>query len=286
VIRAVALLLFLGVMWPVAYASEGVNFTRCRDGHDDCNLSLLSDQQRVTIAAFAKGRNLAACAARSSTCDWLRLTPAQIETIHAVRLEEQRANRSKLADIKASARNFAACAHMEPICDAAQLTFQQIITLEQIRTERRAVAAHEADARSARRKQQMKRFGRGLLFFVGELAKAYIEIETEVALGEANAPEPVIISTRRQSPPPTAVVECQTNQQCGYGKKCILPEGSIRLNGICIQPVDDFGQTLVQPQPVTVAPERQKGCVFDLDCKIGFVCIKQNTDLEGLCIKR
>jgi len=80
---------------------------------------------------------------------------------------------------------------------------------------------------------------------------------------------------------------CMSDYDCGYGNKCIKPAGSISLSGTCITPTDQFGNrdfnSSYDNWGSGYGPTNVNGCSFDIDCPIGFKCLKQVGALEGIC---
>jgi hypothetical protein len=81
------------------------------------------------------------------------------------------------------------------------------------------------------------------------------------------------------------VLGCINDADCDYGDICIKPSGSVNIEGTCATPTDQFGN----PQNVIPTPSAQphevSSCQFDMDCDIGFACIKQAGDIDGICMK-
>jgi hypothetical protein len=80
---------------------------------------------------------------------------------------------------------------------------------------------------------------------------------------------------------------CINDIECGYGNKCVKPEGSANINGICITPTDQFGNRdySAGDTPPSSEPHEVDGCMFDTDCNIGFTCMKKSGELKGICIR-
>lgn len=79
---------------------------------------------------------------------------------------------------------------------------------------------------------------------------------------------------------------CNSDYDCGYGKSCVKPEGSYKLKGVCVQPVNEYGQKETPSNwGGSYGAQETAGCSFNTDCDIGFKCVKQRGDLEGLCVK-
>jgi hypothetical protein len=79
--------------------------------------------------------------------------------------------------------------------------------------------------------------------------------------------------------------ECYSDFECGFGNKCVKPEGDYYVHGCCVTPVDEFGIKKYDYDSHIGVKEVQ-GCSFDIDCPIGFKCVKQPGQLKGLCVKK
>lgn len=82
---------------------------------------------------------------------------------------------------------------------------------------------------------------------------------------------------------------CFSDFECGYGNRCVKPSGSINMNGVCIEPTNNYGvrdySSSYNTYGRNVGPQEIDGCSFDLDCPIGFSCLKRSGELQGICIK-
>lgn len=84
----------------------------------------------------------------------------------------------------------------------------------------------------------------------------------------------------------TNLLACYSDYQCGYGNVCVKPEGSYSLQGVCITPVDEFGnKDYGVPMNQEFGPRDIEGCSWNTDCEIGFKCLKEAGQLEGICVK-
>lgn len=176
------------------------NLTKCRDGLSGCVEKDLSPDERRLVAAVAGGRNYLACVEDRPTCEVMKLSTEQLARLKTVRDERER-EKLKSGDVQAiltSARNFSACAYSKPECNPAILTDDQRATLSGI-AEERAKLEEETNAlqirehEKQRRREAFKKFGVGLLNFVGEVAKAYVEVETQRAASADVTP--VVVSS-------------------------------------------------------------------------------------------
>ena len=86
-------------------------------------------------------------------------------------------------------------------------------------------------------------------------------------------------------PAADAYAGCTNDFQCGFGKKCVKPEGSYSLEGICVTPTDQFGNQDYSPRTPQAHPTEVKRCSFSTDCSLGESCVKKDYDLYGICVK-
>ena len=77
---------------------------------------------------------------------------------------------------------------------------------------------------------------------------------------------------------------CNNDYQCGYGNKCIKAIGDTGLNGVCVTPVDNYGNRIFNTEQST-QPHEVGGCEFNTDCAIGFSCVKRSGGYPGVCVK-
>lgn len=85
---------------------------------------------------------------------------------------------------------------------------------------------------------------------------------------------------------PALTLACTSDFDCGYGNKCVQPQGAYGIEGTCVTPTNDYGQ----PQPdysstPSVQPHKMMSCQFNTDCNIGYSCIKRDGELYGICMK-
>lgn len=78
---------------------------------------------------------------------------------------------------------------------------------------------------------------------------------------------------------------CYNDFQCTYGQKCVKPEGSYSLQGLCVIPVDSAGFQDYTPKPIANQPQEVSRCSFNTDCSLGDSCIKRAGELYGICVK-
>lgn len=84
----------------------------------------------------------------------------------------------------------------------------------------------------------------------------------------------------------TTTFACYSDYQCGFGNVCVKPEGSYSSTGVCISPVDEFGnKDYGARMEQEVGPREVEGCSWNTDCEIGFKCLKEAGQLEGICVK-
>lgn len=191
-------------------AAEPSNYQLCRDQHPGCKQELLSPREAEMVAGVISGRNFAACSTGEAACDTAKLTVEQNATLQRIS-EDLRAARLE------SERNFSACANRQEQCNPAALTPEQIGTLDllvkhsgsspatwlRVSPDQSAVGDRVARAEATPpdtaqspvpdiSKERWKRFGKGLLQFIGGVADAYVEIETQ----RMQAPDqPLIIAS-------------------------------------------------------------------------------------------
>lgn len=87
---------------------------------------------------------------------------------------------------------------------------------------------------------------------------------------------------------PSISLACNNDFECGFGNKCVKPNDSISLQGICVTPTDQFGNRDYSTSYAapSAEPHEVEGCMFDTDCDIGFTCMKKAGELKGICIKQ
>lgn len=84
----------------------------------------------------------------------------------------------------------------------------------------------------------------------------------------------------------TNVFACYNDFECGFGNVCVKPSGSYSMTGICITPVNEFGnKDYTGRQRQEIGPKEIEGCSWNTDCKIGFKCLKEAGQLKGICVK-
>jgi len=83
-------------------------------------------------------------------------------------------------------------------------------------------------------------------------------------------------------------LSCNSDYECGYGKHCVKPSGSISLTGTCVTPSDEFGNKDYSADSdwgSGYGAKKVKSCSFNTDCAIGFSCMKKSGELYGICVK-
>lgn len=84
----------------------------------------------------------------------------------------------------------------------------------------------------------------------------------------------------------TNLFACYSDYQCGFGRVCVKPENSFSMDGICVTPVDEFGnKDYGARMEQEIGPREIEGCSWNTDCDIGFKCLKEAGQLEGVCVK-
>ncbi len=78
---------------------------------------------------------------------------------------------------------------------------------------------------------------------------------------------------------------CLSDISCGLGNVCVKPEGAIGITGICVTPSDSFGNKTYEYISPSFQPREIPSCSFDLDCGLGFSCVKKNGEMNGICVK-
>jgi hypothetical protein len=78
---------------------------------------------------------------------------------------------------------------------------------------------------------------------------------------------------------------CTSDIECGIGNVCVKAQGSYSINGICAHPTDEYGNS----QPITPdssdGPHEVNSCEFNTDCDVGYSCMKQAGQIDGICMK-
>ena len=83
----------------------------------------------------------------------------------------------------------------------------------------------------------------------------------------------------------SASAACFSDFDCGMGNKCVKASGDINLTGVCVVPSDRFGNRRIDTTTPRSQPRNVSGCSFDLDCGLGFSCMKRSGQLKGICVK-
>jgi hypothetical protein len=82
-----------------------------------------------------------------------------------------------------------------------------------------------------------------------------------------------------------ASAACNSDFDCGFGKKCVKASGDINITGICVSPSDQFGNKIYDYSTPRSQPHNVGNCSFDTDCGIGFSCVKRSGQIYGICVK-
>lgn len=82
-----------------------------------------------------------------------------------------------------------------------------------------------------------------------------------------------------------ASAACNSDFDCGFGKKCVKASGDINITGICVSPSDQFGNKIYDYSTPRSQPHNVGNCSFDTDCDIGFSCVKRSGQIYGICVK-
>ena len=82
---------------------------------------------------------------------------------------------------------------------------------------------------------------------------------------------------------------CNSDYDCGYGNKCVKPEGTYSYLGSCVTPTNEYGQrdynSSYNGWGSNSGPAVVSSCQFNTDCGIGFRCMKEAGQIYGLCSK-
>jgi hypothetical protein len=169
----------------------------------------------------------------------------------------------------------------------------QITDLTQRDTAEQKTAEELARQREERRKKWMAAAG-VFLQVLAATAEAYADHVN-------SQPPPKVIATGSNvivaTPSQTSVVvqqksqikvkdgarECRRDSECRRNEVCVKPAGDFRMKGICGVPVDEFGAPTLKPIDPVIGPREVTPCSFNLDCSIGFQCIKKSGQLYGVC---
>lgn len=91
---------------------------------------------------------------------------------------------------------------------------------------------------------------------------------------------PAVLSTTPEPPEPRA---CASDYECLYGWACVKePYHSV---GTCAQKVDRAGvPTNTGPDPRSLGPGDDSGCLVDTECPVGFRCVRHES-VRGNCMK-
>lgn len=202
-------------------------------------------------------------------------------------------------------KNFVDCARGVESCNLLLLTAEQAATVASIKAQRLTSAAAdiqritppwEAEADAAWHKElereskraDRRRTGKAYPPKKGFLTQIIIGLgEGALAINANNAahPRPVPVAIRAGSVQP-APVDCFGGFTCNYGEKCVKPAGSYAMNGICVQPIDEFGHKIVPLGAASTGLDVVQGCGLAFgDCESGFECTKQPGQMVGLCTK-
>lgn len=83
-------------------------------------------------------------------------------------------------------------------------------------------------------------------------------------------------------------IACNSDYDCGYGNKCIKPQGSYSLTGTCVSPTDQYGNKDYNSNRTwgkSYGPKAISSCRFSTDCEYGYKCLIESGELYGLCVK-
>lgn len=104
--------------------------------------------------------------------------------------------------------------------------------------------------------------------------------------GASTPPAQVPSPTFSPSTPSTAYGGgCNSDLQCGYGLVCVRPHGQVNSAGTCVRQVDSIGLPIIQTRTPSVNVTNVPSCQFDSQCQLGYQCVKQGTELVGICVK-
>lgn len=85
----------------------------------------------------------------------------------------------------------------------------------------------------------------------------------------------------------TNLFACYSDTDCGVGNVCVKPQDSYSISGTCITPVDEHGNQDfdIQFEEEGIGPREVQGCSFNTDCDVGFKCMKEAGQLDGICVQ-
>lgn len=85
---------------------------------------------------------------------------------------------------------------------------------------------------------------------------------------------------------PAISYACEFDIDCDPGSKCAKPRGE--LLGICLGGLNPGNDNDRKPviAPLDINGTYGNTCSFDIDCGPGSRCIKSNSSINGVCMKR
>ena len=78
---------------------------------------------------------------------------------------------------------------------------------------------------------------------------------------------------------------CNTDLDCGLGNKCVKASRDNNITGVCVTPSDTLGNSRPNYSAPKAKPTNVRGCTVDVECNIGFSCLKRVGQIYGVCVK-